>query len=95
LARALASAPTLLLLDEPAAGLNDVETEKLLNLLLRIRGQGISILLVEHDMQLVMAISDTITVLNFGRKIAEGSAEAIESDPQVVDAYLGAEVQYA
>jgi ABC-type branched-subunit amino acid transport system ATPase component/ABC-type branched-subunit amino acid transport system permease subunit len=95
LARALASAPTLLLLDEPAAGLNDVETDKLLNLLLRIRGQGISILLVEHDMQLVMAISDTITVLNFGRKIAEGSAEAIESDPQVVDAYLGAEVQYA
>jgi ABC-type branched-subunit amino acid transport system ATPase component/ABC-type branched-subunit amino acid transport system permease subunit len=92
LARALVSKPKLLLLDEPAAGLNAAETEALLDLLFQIQDQGITILLVEHDMSLVMNVSDHITVLNFGRKIAEGSAEEIEKNQEVVDAYLGTEV---
>ncbi len=95
LARALVSDPKLLLLDEPAAGLNATETEMLLELLFQIRDRGLTILLVEHDMSLVMNASDNITVLNFGRKIAEGSAEAIESNKEVVDAYLGTEVANA
>jgi len=92
LARALASDPKILLLDEPAAGLNANETEALIDLLFRIRDQGITILLVEHDMSLVMNVSDHITVLNFGKKIAEGAAEAIEKNQEVIDAYLGTEV---
>lgn len=91
LARALVSDPKLLLLDEPAAGLNAAETEALLDLLFQIQDQGITILLVEHDMSLVMNVSDHITVLNFGKKIAEGSAEAIEKNQEVIDAYLGTE----
>ncbi|HEX7513468.1 MAG TPA: branched-chain amino acid ABC transporter ATP-binding protein/permease [Candidatus Methylomirabilis sp.] len=92
LARALASDPKILLLDEPAAGLNANETEALIDLLFQIRDQGITILLVEHDMSLVMNVSDHITVLNFGKKIAEGAAEAIEKNQEVIDAYLGTEV---
>jgi ABC-type branched-subunit amino acid transport system ATPase component len=92
LARALVSDPKLLLLDEPAAGLNPSETETLVELLFQIRDRGITILLVEHDMSLVMNVSDHITVLNFGRKIAEGPAEAIEQNQEVIDAYLGTEV---
>ncbi len=92
LARALASDPQLLLLDEPAAGLNAAETEVLVDLLFQICTRGITILLVEHDMNLVMNVSDHITVLNFGRKIAEGSAEEIEKNQEVIDAYLGTEV---
>ena len=92
LARALASDPQLLLLDEPAAGLNAAETEALVELLFQICTRGITILLVEHDMNLVMNVSDHITVLNFGRKIAEGSAEQIEKNQEVIDAYLGTEV---
>ncbi len=92
LARALASDPQLLLLDEPAAGLNAAETEALVDLLFQICTRGITILLVEHDMNLVMNVSDHITVLNFGRKIAEGPAEEIEKNREVVDAYLGTEV---
>ncbi len=92
LARALVSEPKLLLLDEPAAGLNAAETEVLVDLLFQICDRGITILLVEHDMSLVMNVSDHITVLNFGRKIAEGSAEAIEKNQEVIDAYLGTEV---
>ncbi len=92
LARALASDPQLLLLDEPAAGLNAAETEALVELLFQICTRGITILLVEHDMNLVMNVSDHITVLNFGRKIAEGSAEEIEKNQEVIDAYLGTEV---
>ena len=95
IARALASEPKLLLLDEPAAGLNPAETERLTELLYRIREQGITILLVEHDMDLVMNISDQITVLNFGKKIAEGTNEQIEVHPEVITAYLGKEVSYA
>ncbi len=95
LARALASDPKLLLLDEPAAGLNAAETDALVELLSQICDRGITILLVEHDMSLVMNVSDHITVLNFGKKIAEGSAEEIEHNRQVIDAYLGTEVANA
>jgi len=91
MARALASDPKLLLLDEPAAGLNASETETLLELLFRIRDQGITILLVEHDMALVMNVSDHITVLNFGKKIAEGPCDQISCNQEVIDAYLGTE----
>lgn len=90
LARALASKPTLLLLDEPAAGMISEEIEELNRLLKVIRDKwGITILLVEHVMQLVMGISDRITVINFGSKIAEGTPERIRNDPQVIQAYLG------
>ncbi len=95
LARALASEPTLLLLDEPAAGLNAAETEALVQLLFQICDRGITILLVEHDMSLVMNVSDHITVLNFGKKIAEGSADEVENNQEVIDAYLGREVSNA
>jgi ABC-type branched-subunit amino acid transport system ATPase component len=95
LARALASQPKLLLLDEPAAGLNTAETEILVDLLSQICKRGITILLVEHDMNLVMTVSDHITVLNFGKKIAEGSCEMIENNQEVIDAYLGREIANA
>jgi branched-chain amino acid transport system ATP-binding protein len=89
LARAIASEPKLLLLDEPASGLNIRETVGLAELIGRIRAEGISILLVEHDMSLVMDISDEIAVLNFGRKIAQGKPREIQSNREVVDIYLG------
>jgi branched-chain amino acid transport system permease protein len=89
MARALASRPTLLLLDEPVAGLNMTETARMAELIKDIRLQGISVLLVEHDMNLVMGISDKIVVLNYGRKIAEGHPQDIQQNGQVVAAYLG------
>jgi branched-chain amino acid transport system ATP-binding protein len=91
IARALATQPKILLLDEPAAGLNNIETEKLREILAKILKSGVTILLVEHDMKLVMEACETITVLDYGKKIAEGSAVAISSDPVVVEAYLGEE----
>ncbi|MHB8789497.1 MAG: ABC transporter ATP-binding protein [Desulfobulbaceae bacterium] len=89
MARALATEPELLLLDEPAAGLNIYETAEVARLISRIRDMGITVLLVEHDMSLVMDISDEIVVLSFGAKIAEDRPEAIQKNPEVIRIYLG------
>ncbi len=94
-ARALATSPRLLLLDEPAAGLNIRETEKLSQTILKIRDRGITIILVEHDMSLVMEISDEILVLNYGSKIAEGPPREIQRNREVIAAYLGEEAGHA
>lgn len=91
IARALATGPRLLLLDEPAAGLNSKETQELSQTLYRVRDRGITVLVVEHDMGLVMEISDDIVVLDRGRKIAEGPPRMIQKDRAVIAAYLGEE----
>ncbi len=95
MARALATEPRLLLLDEPAAGLNIYETAEVARLISRIRDMGITVLLVEHDMSLVMDISDEIVVLSFGSKIAEGEPLAIQQNPEVIKIYLGEDEEIA
>lgn len=91
IARALAVEPRIILMDEPAAGLNSQETLGLAQLIQRIRGMGITIVLVEHDMELVMDICDRIVVLNLGAKLAEGTPREIQENPEVIAAYLGEE----
>jgi branched-chain amino acid transport system ATP-binding protein len=91
IARALAVEPRIILMDEPAAGLNSQETQTLARLILRIREMGITVVLVEHDMELVMDICDRIVVLNLGRKLAEGTPREIQENQEVIAAYLGEE----
>ena len=89
IARALATEPKLLLLDEPAAGMNPKETNELIHLIHNIKSRGITIFLIEHDMKLVMQISEWITVLDYGEKISQGPPDVVQSDPLVISAYLG------
>ena len=95
IARAMATGPKLICLDEPAAGFNPAEKVKLMELIRKVRDQGYTVLLIEHDMRLVMGVTDRIVVLEFGRKIAEGTPSEIRDDPAVIAAYLGVDEEDA
>jgi branched-chain amino acid transport system ATP-binding protein len=95
IARAMATGPKLLCLDEPAAGFNPAEKQRLMELIRRVRDEGYTVLLIEHDMRLVMGVTDRIVVLEFGKKIAEGSPAEIRDNPAVIAAYLGVDEEDA
>lgn len=93
--RALAAQPRLLLLDEPSAGMNEAETEQLGEFILSLRGRGITMVVIEHDMNLISQVCDEVVVLNFGRVISQGTPDQVKADPGVIEAYLGEEADLA